>query len=327
MTDTIPFDKNYSTTRMAIQADPAVIANEAKQSSSPEDKLEAVLFLPIGEGRKGEGGLRTKGYFKKSYEGKPLISIITVVYNGEKYLEETIQSVINQTYDNVEYIIIDGGSTDGTLDIIKKYEDRIDYWVSEKDSGIANAFNKGVISSTGNWLVMLNSGDWYIKNSILEDIVVKNLKSDSTFVYGDFEIVDPDTKKLIRKGSVLYDLKKIKFGLVLPHPSLFTSRNYFVKFGLFDESFRIAMDYEWMIRGIQKVKVLHIPELTTKITDGGISTQNQNAVIKEILKALKINKLCSKVCLLYVSIYFYSRLYAKNTLQWLNLYNRIKGFK
>ena len=86
-------------------------------SKTIEDTFESVLFLPQNDTRKGEGGLRTKGYFKKNYEEKPLISIITVVYNGEMYLEETIQSVINQTYDNVEYIIIDGGSTDGTLNI------------------------------------------------------------------------------------------------------------------------------------------------------------------------------------------------------------------
>ena len=93
--------------------------------NNPVDKLETVLFSPMGENRKGEGGLRTKGYFKKSYEERPLISIITVVHNGEKYLEDTIQSVINQTYSNIEYILIDGGSTDGILNIMRKYEDKI----------------------------------------------------------------------------------------------------------------------------------------------------------------------------------------------------------
>jgi len=149
----ICLDENYSTTRLVTKEKPKIVNN-------PEDKFESVLFLPEGEGRKGEGGLRTRGYFKKSYEDKPLISIITVVLNGEKYLEETIQSVINQTYDNVEYIIIDGGSTDGTLDIIKKYEDRIDYWVSEKDKGLYDAMNKGWSLIDGDSRILfLGAGD------------------------------------------------------------------------------------------------------------------------------------------------------------------------
>ena len=117
VTNTLCLDEKYSTTRLVTKEKLEIVNN-------PDDKFESVLFLPEDVGRKGEGGLRTKKYFKKSFKDKPLISIITVVFNGEQFLEETIQSVINQTYDNIEYIIIDGGSTDGTLDIIKKYEDK-----------------------------------------------------------------------------------------------------------------------------------------------------------------------------------------------------------
>ena len=112
-------------------------------------------------GRMGEGGLRMQGYLKKAYEHKPLISIVTVVLNDAKHLEQAIKSVLGQTYDNIEYLIIDGGSTDGTLDIIRKHEKAIDYWVSEPDSGIYDAMNKGVSLATGDLIALLNSDDWY----------------------------------------------------------------------------------------------------------------------------------------------------------------------
>ena len=155
--NTIYLDEKYSTTKLLTREKPEIVNNS-------EDKFESVLFLSEGKERKSEGGLRTKGYYKKSYEDKPLISIITVVYNGEKYLEETILSVINQTYDNVEYIIIDGGSTDGTIDIIKKYNDNIDYWVSEKDRNMYDGINKGLKIASGDIVASLNSDDFYADN-------------------------------------------------------------------------------------------------------------------------------------------------------------------
>ena len=138
--------------------------------SDPLSKVQSVLFLPPNPERKREGGLRTKGYFKRSYDEAsalsdnsplPLVTIITVVFNGEKYLQQTIQSVINQTYDNVEYVVIDGGSTDGTVDIIRKYEDKIDYWVSEPDQGIYDAMNKGIQLAGGEIVGLINSDDCY----------------------------------------------------------------------------------------------------------------------------------------------------------------------
>ena len=136
-----------------------------KQSSNQEENLKTTALLPKNKSRVGEGGLRTKGDYKKSYHGRPLISIITVVFNNERYLEDTIMSVLNQSYDNVEYVIIDGGSSDGTLDIIRKYEDEIDYWVSEEDSGIYDAMNKGIDLVMGDWVNFLNSSDTIEKNA------------------------------------------------------------------------------------------------------------------------------------------------------------------
>ena len=135
------------------------------------------------------GGLRTRGIIKTSTPEYPLITVVTVVFNGEATLEQTIQSVVNQTYDNVEYIIVDGGSKDRTLDIIKKYEDRIDYWQSEPDKGIYDAMNKGIELANGDWINFMNSGD-----SFYNECVIKNI------YYGPYKMVimGPINKTLIK---------------------------------------------------------------------------------------------------------------------------------
>jgi len=152
-------DKAFSTTRQITKEKPVF-------KKQPTDKFESVLFLPEGERRQGEGGLRTQGYFKTSLKDKPLITVITVVFKGEQFLEKAILSVINQTYDNVEFIIIDGGSTDATLDIIRKYEHAIDYWLSEKDGGIYDAFNKAIRVSSGEYYLVLGSDDLLFPDAI-----------------------------------------------------------------------------------------------------------------------------------------------------------------
>jgi cellulose synthase/poly-beta-1,6-N-acetylglucosamine synthase-like glycosyltransferase len=169
----------YSTTRTLTLQKPVI-------KKQVEDKFETFLFLPEGEARQGEGGLRTQGCFKKSFDDKPLISIVTVVYNGEAFLEETILSVINQAYDNVEYIIIDGGSTDRTIDIIKKYEDKLDYWISESDDGIYDAMNKGIDLVTGEWVNFVNSSDVLNGNAytVILDCLVKNSNKCDVIAFG-----------------------------------------------------------------------------------------------------------------------------------------------
>ena len=138
----------------------------------------------------------------------PKISVVTVSYNAVTTIEETILSVVNQTYKNIEYIIIDGGSTDGTVDIIKKYADRIDYWVSEPDKGIYDAMNKGIVKSTGEWIHFLNAGDVYLNTHILEDCIrcfnEKKVKAD--VLYGDV-ICKFDFGNLLLKPGALSDFE------------------------------------------------------------------------------------------------------------------------
>ncbi len=138
---------------------------------------------------------------KKFYSHKPLMSIITVVFNGEKFLEQTIQSVINQTYKNIEYIIIDGGSTDGTLDIIKKYKDKIDYWASEKDEGIYDAMNKGIKVAKGKYLAFINADDWYEDNALNHVFSAYSQNQNIDFFYGNLNFIKDGGEVVLWKGN------------------------------------------------------------------------------------------------------------------------------
>lgn len=279
MTDTICLDENYSTTKLVTQEKPEIINN-------PEDKFDSVLFLPKGENRKGEGGLRTQGYFKKSYEDKPLVSIITVVYNGEAFLEETILSVINQSYDNVEYIIIDGGSTDGTVDIIKKYEDRVDYWVSERDSGIYDAMNKGLKTTRGKYIAILNADDYYNRDAI--KMSMKSItKNRCDYSYAQVRFVDATNK--IRP---IYPLIEgvIYQEMPYPHVSAFIKSDIYKKIGLFDTSFKIAGDHDMALRiHLAGYQACYLEDEVARLEVGGISNSiNSN---KEFLSvAIKNGK-------------------------------------
>ena len=258
-------NKNYSTTKMLTDKIPEIINNS-------EDKFESVLFLPMGENRKGEGGLRIKGYFKKSFEDNPLISIITVVYNGEKYLEETIQSVINQTYDNVEYIIIDGGSTDGTIEIIKKYEENINYWVSEKDSGIYDAMNKGIKIANGKWINFMNAGDIFYDNDVLLNFHKKcEVLSHVDFFYSDSitkngkrYICNKDKRILIHQAIIYKKSVHKEIGKYVTVKNLTTADYLF---------FMLSYNYNW-----EKVDFLISMHDTTGVSSGLHTFLQKNAI-------------------------------------------------
>jgi glycosyltransferase involved in cell wall biosynthesis len=291
MNDFIILDKKFSTTKCLITDQPVI-------ESTSIDKFESVLFLPETEGRKGEGGLRTKGYFKKSYKNKPLSSIVTVVFNGEKYLEQTIQSVINQSYDNVEYIIIDGGSNDGTVDIIKKYEGQIDYWVSEKDMGIYDAMNKGICLAQGKIIGLINADDYY-ENNIFEDIVKTYHASKSDIIFGDCttiainDVMKPNESlpQCMKYPSLLCTPRWIWFGMIFNHPASFICRDSYKKFGLYDESYKIAADYDLLLRMYRQGGTFKkIEKNLAYFREGGISTQLEHTkILRKEMKKIWLN--------------------------------------
>ena len=172
------------------------------------------------------------------------ISIITVCFNSADTIEHTIISVINQSYKNIEYIIIDGGSTDGTLEIIRKYEEYISYWVSEPDKGIYDAMNKGIKAATGEIIAFINSDDWYADGAV-KTVVEKFRETNADAVHA---IV-----KLVKNGNIVGEfgrnpkLEDFFCKMVIPHPATFV-RASVVKEELFDTSYKIAADYDLLLK-------------------------------------------------------------------------------
>ncbi|MCK5676917.1 MAG: glycosyltransferase [Flavobacteriaceae bacterium] len=264
-------------------------SNNQKNVNKSEQKFEPELFLKKGRNRKDEGGLRTKGSFKRSYDDKPLISIVTVVFNGEEYLEKTIKSVINQSYDNVEYIIIDGSSTDGTLDIIKKYEDQIDYWVSEKDNGVYDGMNKGIDLASGKWINFMNAGDTFYDTQTIAEIFKNNLEH-IDIIYGDRQVVYANNKTKTVKAL---DLNLMWKGKPMCHQSCFIDSLYHKK-NKFILKYDICDDFKFIYDAYrEQASFYYIDQVIAKYLIGGLSGDNTlGATIEDwfiVDKSMKTN--------------------------------------
>lgn len=253
------------------------------------------------------GGLKTKGIYKSSYENKPLVSIITVVYNGEKHIEDTIRSLLSQTYDNIEYIIIDGGSTDNTLKIIQKYEDHIDYFISEKDNGIANAWNKGIALAKGELIGLLNADDMYASNTI--EIVATEFRqerSSERLYYGVCKFVENGFLLGINQKQFLSS--RLIYGFGFTHTTCFVPLEIYQKIGYFNENIKIAIDSDFLLRCYQKGIVFQQLSYSVYMRRGGVSDQHSQRAYFEYLDLLYFYKLISKVQVrIYKVLYaFYS---------------------
>lgn len=248
MTNWIELNPAYSTTRRLREIAPEVVEAELKASRKPKDKFETILFQPESEERKGEGGLRTKGYFKKSSEEKPLITVITVVFNGEKHLEETILSIINQNYDNVEYIIIDGGSSDGTLDTIRKYEYAIDYWISKKDKGVYDAINEGICLSLGEVVGLIHVGS-ALNNMALQNVSkIVRTNGNVSIIAGSATLsFDKRKKELFR--SKIKSLSPRNTQVL--HETLYIPVELYKLYGLYDLTFNVSADFSWVSNALR----------------------------------------------------------------------------
>ncbi len=202
----------------------------------------------------------------------PYFSIITVVLNGEKHLEQTINSVLNQDYADYEYIIVDGGSTDGTLGIIQKYEDRITKWISEKDSGIYEAMNKGIRFAKGDFVSFLNSDDFYLPGTLqkVADIIRNN---NADIYHGNVLILDDkNTIADATLGHHTGDVTSLGIGGFLYQPSAFTKKIVFDRIGFFNDKLKIVSDYDFFLRASKHNFLFYrIEEPLTAFRSGGIS--------------------------------------------------------
>jgi glycosyltransferase involved in cell wall biosynthesis len=224
------------------------------------------------------------------------ISIITICYNSAQTLEKTILSVAGQSYTNIEYIVVDGCSNDGTLDIIKKHKDKISRWISEPDKGLYDAMNKGIAMATGDLIGILNSDDTFYSDTVVAEIAHFHQQNDIEASIGNI-IQHKEDGKIIRLYSSKYwNPEKLKIGFMPPHPSIFLKRELFHKFGLYSTDFIIAADYELVIRFFLKNKInwkySHIT--TTAMLFGGLSSSGSSSyelITIEIQKALIMNGL------------------------------------
>jgi glycosyltransferase involved in cell wall biosynthesis len=229
----------------------------------------------------------------------PKLSIITINYNNASGLDQTIQSVINQTFSDFEYIIIDGASTDNSVEIIKKYEQKISFWSSEKDTGVYNAMNKGIKKAGGEYCLFLNSGDYLAEKDILTKVF--STKSNADIIYGNMLIDYLNGKKEKGKMPPQIDLYQMYVD-TLWHPVSFIKRELFEKYGYYDESYKIVADYEFFFKVViqKKVSLYYVPLYVSVFVFNGLSSDSKNKeqekeerkkVWSSYLSATEINQL------------------------------------
>jgi glycosyltransferase involved in cell wall biosynthesis len=237
------------------------------------------------------------------------VTIITVCFNSVKTVEETIISVISQNYPNLEYIVIDGGSTDGTLDLINKYSDKISLIISEPDNGVYDAMNKGIRLASGDVIAMLNSDDIYRSDDVVSRLISLMCRKQVDIVYADLVVVDRlrCSRVLRYYDSGGFSPAKMKFGLMPAHPTFFAKKIVYNKVGEYRTDYKIAADFEIMVRIFccNKFTYAHLPEALIEMKNGGISSSGFSSILRlnlEIIEACKINGIYTNFLFLLVKI-------------------------
>lgn len=241
------------------------------------------------------------------------ISLVTVAFNSASTIRDTIESVLKQTYSEIEYIIVDGKSSDDTVKIIKEYEPLFNgrlRWISETDKGLYDAMNKGIRLATGDIIGIINSDDFYHRNDSIE--MIANTFKDKSIqaVFADVRFVNPtNLEKTVRYySSKNFTIKRFRFGFMPAHPTFFTYRSYFDRYGYYKTDYKIAADYELLIRFLDnhKLRYKYLSLDIMKMRTGGISTASlkSNLILnKEIVRACRKNGIYTTLPLLYLKYF------------------------
>ena len=239
------------------------------------------------------------------------ITIITVCFNSQETIRDTIQSVLSQDYPEIEYIVVDGASTDHTPEILAEYSDRIACVISEPDDGIYDAMNKGIHQASGDFIGILNSDDVYRDKTVISKVVQEIESSGADALFADLCIVERNNlNKVIRYCSAKkFRIWKIRWGMTIPHPTFFVSRDSYEKYGLYKINYRVSADFELIARFLyhHSVSYVYLPQNIVKMRHGGISTTglwgriHQNL---EIVRACRENNIYTNIFMVAMKLPF-----------------------
>ena len=227
----------------------------------------------------------------------PVVSIITVVYNNEKYIEHALKSVLMQNYDDIEYIVIDGGSTDGTIDVIKKYRDKIAVFLSEPDKGIYDALNKGIKMASGDVISILHSDDLFSDKFVVSDMMGRIAAESAEIAFSDMVIVNNTTTKVVRHYVASYFSPwMFRIGWMPPHPTCFIKKSLFGEFGLYSLEYKVAGDFDFLVRIFhgRSISWTYLNRVTVRMREGGVSNMgftSKTMIAKEINQSLRSNNI------------------------------------
>jgi glycosyltransferase involved in cell wall biosynthesis len=272
--------------RKEAQQTSAPATNMSEQCHFPEtrDDVEPICarhrYSPIHPHRRAEGGRRLNGVFPSSKSTQPLVSIVTVVRNGATTLMQCMMSVFAQSYDNIEYLIIDGDSSDGTLAVIEAVAERIDYYVSEPDGGLYDAMNKGLALAHGDYVLLLNADDWYRSDAVAR-LVDSAIRSGADVTHADARLVDARGRHVGTRRAVLHD--GVYTGhCPLRHETMLVRSAIYNRFGGYDASYRVNADFVYITMLYEAgVRFCHVPETLLNFRLGGVSSRARELLEEE----------------------------------------------